>query len=62
MRRCDERYGRKIGRHASSHRAVALMTEHWIAFHLLDHDIHHRADVVHYLALLGIAALTSLNL
>jgi uncharacterized damage-inducible protein DinB len=27
---------------------------HWIAFHLLEHDIHHRADVMHYLALLGI--------
>lgn len=29
-------------------------TGHWIAFHLLEHDIHHRADVFHYLALLGI--------
>ncbi len=27
---------------------------HWIAFHLLEHDIHHRADIFHYLALLGI--------
>lgn len=27
---------------------------HWIAFHLLEHDVHHRADVFHYLALLGI--------
>lgn len=27
---------------------------HWVAFHLLEHDIHHRADVFHYLALLGI--------
>lgn len=27
---------------------------HWIAFHLLEHDIHHRSDVFHYLALLGI--------
>jgi uncharacterized damage-inducible protein DinB len=26
----------------------------WIAFHLLEHDIHHRADIFHYLALLGI--------
>jgi hypothetical protein len=34
---------------------------HWIAFHLQEHDIHHRADVLHHLALLGIAALTSLN-
>jgi len=27
---------------------------HWIAYHLLEHDIHHRADIFHYLALLGI--------
>jgi uncharacterized damage-inducible protein DinB len=27
---------------------------HWIAFHALEHDIHHRADVLHYLALLDI--------
>jgi uncharacterized damage-inducible protein DinB len=27
---------------------------HWIAFHLLEHDIHHRADIFHYLALLDI--------
>ena len=27
---------------------------HWIAFHLLEHDIHHRADIFHYLALLSI--------
>ena len=27
---------------------------HWVAFHLLEHDIHHRADILHYLALLGI--------
>jgi uncharacterized damage-inducible protein DinB len=30
------------------------VTGHWIAFHLLEHDIHHRSDVFHYLALLGI--------
>jgi uncharacterized damage-inducible protein DinB len=29
-------------------------TGHWIAFHALEHDIHHRADIFHYLALLGI--------
>lgn len=27
---------------------------HWIYFHLLEHDIHHRADVFHYLALLNV--------
>ena len=26
---------------------------HWIAWHLAEHDIHHRADLLHYLALLG---------
>ena len=30
------------------------LTGHWLAFHLLEHDIHHRADIFHYLALLGI--------
>lgn len=28
---------------------------HWIAFHLLEHDIHHRAELLQRLALLGIA-------
>lgn len=27
---------------------------HWVAFHLLEHDIHHRADMLLYMALLGI--------
>jgi uncharacterized damage-inducible protein DinB len=27
---------------------------HWIAYHLLEHDIHHRADILHYLALLDV--------
>ncbi len=30
------------------------LSGHWIAFHLLEHDVHHRADIFHYLALLGI--------
>lgn len=29
-------------------------TGHWMAFHLLEHDIHHRANIFDYLALLGI--------
>jgi uncharacterized damage-inducible protein DinB len=29
-------------------------TGHWVAFHLLEHDIHHRADILLYLALLGV--------
>ncbi len=33
---------------------VRSYSGHWIAFHLLEHDIHHRADIFHYLALLGI--------
>ena len=31
-----------------------LRDGHWVAFHLLEHDIHHRADILLYLALLGI--------
>jgi uncharacterized damage-inducible protein DinB len=27
---------------------------HWVAFHLLEHDIHHRAEMLMYLALLRI--------
>jgi uncharacterized damage-inducible protein DinB len=33
---------------------VRMESGHWVAFHLLEHDIHHRADILHYLALLGI--------
>ncbi|MDE3094599.1 MAG: hypothetical protein KGK07_01185 [Chloroflexota bacterium] len=32
------------------------LSGHWIAFHLLEHDIHRRADVLHYLALPGVDA------
>jgi uncharacterized damage-inducible protein DinB len=31
-----------------------LRDGHWAAFHLLEHDIHHRADIFLYLALLDI--------
>ena len=31
-----------------------MVTGHWIAFHLLEHDIHHRAGIFQYLALLGV--------
>ena len=31
-----------------------MVTGHWIAYHLLEHDVHHRADIFHYLALLDI--------
>lgn len=27
---------------------------HWIAFHLLEHDVHHRAELMQRLALLGV--------
>ena len=30
------------------------LSGYWMAFHLLEHDIHHRADIFHYLALLNI--------
>ena len=39
---------------AATYQEDALVSGHWIAFHVLEHDIHHRADVFHYLALLGI--------
>ena len=31
-----------------------LYDGHWVAFHLLEHDIHHRAEMLMYLAQLGI--------
>lgn len=31
-----------------------LRDGHWVAFHLLEHDLHHRAEILLYLALLGI--------
>jgi uncharacterized damage-inducible protein DinB len=27
---------------------------HWLAFHGLEHDVHHRADIFYFMALLGI--------
>ncbi len=27
---------------------------HWLAFGHLEHDVHHRADIIHYLDALGI--------
>ncbi len=32
----------------------AVVSGHWIAFHGIEHDVHHRADILHYLALLGV--------
>lgn len=34
--------------------APGTITGHWLAFHAIEHDIHHRADILHYLALLEI--------
>jgi uncharacterized damage-inducible protein DinB len=34
--------------------SLRKISGHWIAWHLIEHDIHHRADIFHYLALLGI--------
>ena len=31
-----------------------LLSGHWVAYHLLEHDLHHRSDIFHYLALLEI--------
>ncbi|MCH7699975.1 MAG: DinB family protein [Chloroflexi bacterium] len=39
---------------AAKYQEDAEVNGHWIAFHLLEHDIHHRADIFHYLALLEI--------
>ena len=39
---------------SATYREDAVVSGHWIAFHLLEHDVHHRADIFHYLALLGI--------
>ena len=39
---------------AATYREDAEVNGHWVAFHLLEHDIHHRADIFHYLALLEI--------
>ena len=47
-----ERLGRTYNQPPDSR--YAPYTGHWVAFHLLEHDIHHRADVFHYLALLGV--------
>lgn len=33
---------------------TSTYTGHWIAFHLLEHDIHHRAELMQRMALLGI--------
>lgn len=33
---------------------VVDINGHWIAFHLLEHDIHHRAELLQRLALLGV--------
>jgi len=52
-----ERFLRDPARLAAKYEAdykPEAFTGHWVAFHLLEHDVHHRADVFHYLALLGV--------
>jgi uncharacterized damage-inducible protein DinB len=41
--------------YADDRDAQRTYTGHWIAFHLLEHDIHHRAELLQRLALLDIA-------
>jgi uncharacterized damage-inducible protein DinB len=56
--RAWERLGRFLSDPARLDREYeedAVVSGHWIAFHVLEHDIHHRADLLHYLALLDIA-------
>lgn len=33
---------------------TVTLSGHWIAFHLLEHDIHHRAELLQRIALMGI--------
>jgi uncharacterized damage-inducible protein DinB len=40
--------------YADERDAARTYTGHWIAFHLLEHDIHHRAELLQRLALLDI--------
>ncbi len=57
FRRSWERVQRFLAdpaRLAAAYREDAQVSGHWIAFHLLEHAVHHRADIFHYLALLGI--------
>lgn len=44
----------KLGGVHGGGRNYAQVSGHWIAFHLLEHDVHHRADIFFYLALLGV--------
>ena len=63
LRRSWERMKRFLSDAANLDRVYEGETEgqpfsyrgHFIAYHLLEHDIHHRADIFHYLALLGVA-------
>ena len=41
--------------YADERDAARTYNGHWIAFHLLEHDIHHRAELLQRLALLDIA-------
>jgi uncharacterized damage-inducible protein DinB len=52
MKRFLANQSRLDGPHQSEWRGD--YTGHWIAFHLLEHDIHHRAELMQRLALLGI--------
>ncbi|MBI2723990.1 MAG: DinB family protein [Chloroflexi bacterium] len=41
--------------YTNTHNRTETYDGHWIAFHLLEHDIHHRAELLQRLALLDIA-------
>ncbi len=49
-----QRFLAQSARLAEKYQEDAEVSGHWVAFHLLEHDIHHRADIFHYLALLEI--------
>jgi uncharacterized damage-inducible protein DinB len=50
-RKLDATYQVPDGGHAG---ATRPRDGHWLAFHGLEHDVHHRADIFYYMALLGI--------
>jgi uncharacterized damage-inducible protein DinB len=42
------------GTHSYPYPEAYSHTGHWLAYHLLEHDVHHRADIFHYMQALGI--------
>ncbi len=51
QQRLDASYDVPDGGHAGG---THSRRGHWLAYHGLEHDVHHRADIFYYMALLGI--------